>query len=112
LVPSVSIGNALARPEATIKQMVGHLKVLFINLSVLLSTLILRLRFGFRDVFSEFHSLLSCGLVLGLWRLANWFLRCLALICLIDQLNILCEFLNGLLLHPGLLPFLTADVRS
>ena len=92
--------------------MISHLKVLFINLSVLLSTLILRLRFGFRDVFREFHSLLSCGLVLGLWRLADRFLRCLALICLIDQFDILGEFLNGLLFHPGLFPFLTADVRA
>ena len=112
LVPSVSIGDSLARSEAAIKQMVGHLKVLFINLRVLLSTLILRLRFGFRDVFRKFHSLFSCGLVLRLWRLADRFLRCLALIRLIDKLNILGEFLNGLLLHPGLLPFLTSDVRA
>ena len=72
----------------------------------------MRFCFGFRDVFREFHSLLSCGLVLGFWRLADRFLRCLALICLIDQFDILSEFLNGLLLHPGLLPFLTADVRA
>jgi len=70
----------------------------------------LRFCFRFRDVFREFHSLLSRGLVLGFRRLAYRFLRCLALICLIDQFDILSELLNGLLLHPGFLPFLTTDV--
>ena len=112
LVTSVPISDALARPETAIKKMVSHLQVVLINLRVLLRALILRFRFGFRDVFREFHSLLSCGLVLGFWRLADRFLRCLALICLIDQFYILGEFLNGFLLHPSLLPFLTADVRA
>jgi hypothetical protein len=112
LVPSVPVSDALARPETAIKKMVSHLQVVLINLCVLLRAVILRFCFGFRDVFCEFHRLLSCGLVLGFWRLANRLLRCLALICLVDQFDILSELLNGLLLHPGLLPFLAADVRA
>jgi len=112
LVPSVPVSDALARPETAIKKMVSHLQVVLINLCVLLRAVILRFCFGFRDVFCEFHRLLSCGLVLGFWRLGDRFLRCLALICLVDQFDILSELLNGLLLHPCLLPFLAADVRA